>query len=91
MAVRVQLYYEGIGDVMRLPKVRQALMSQASGIAGRARGIADAERVTSAIGTEQGTRPKGRPYARATSDAAAAEFGSSTTKRRRVLARAAGL
>lgn len=88
---RVQLYYDGIGEVMRLPKVRGALAAQANGISGRARAISQAEGVPAAIRTETGTRPRGRPYARTLSNAAGAEFGSSNTKRRRVLARAAGI
>lgn len=91
MAVRVELSYDGIGEVMRLNQVRAALQTQASRIAKRARALSDTEGVTSAISTEAGTRPKGRSYARAVSDAAGVEFGSATTPRRRVLARAAGL
>lgn len=91
MAVRVELYYDGIGDVMRMNQVRAALHTHASGIAGRARGLSEGERVTSSIATESGTRPKGRSYARVVSDAVHAEFGSAKTPRRRLLARAAGL
>lgn len=86
---RVQLHYNGIGDVMRSTQVRSALRAQSETIAARARSISASEHVTSTIGTEHGTRPQGRPYSRATSDAAAAEYGSATTPRRRVLWRAA--
>lgn len=85
---RVQLYYDGMGEVMRLDEVRSALAARAEGIAGRARSLSASENVTSSIGTESGTRPRGRSFARVVSDAAAAEFGSAKTPRRRLLWRA---
>ena len=38
----------------------------------------------------EGTRPKGRPYARVSTDAVDQEFGTWTVPKRRLLARAAG-
>lgn len=88
---RVQLYYDGIGEVMRSAKVRNALQAHATRITASARALSSTEGVVSSIGVENGTRPKGRPYGRVNSDAVNAEFGSSNTKRRRLLARAAGI
>lgn len=87
--VRVELYYDGIGEAMRLNRVREALSRQAEGITRRARGLSEGTGAT--VYTESGTRPKGRPYARTVSDAVEAEHGTATTPRRRILARAAGL
>lgn len=89
--VRVVQNYAGIGEVMRLPKVRAALRSQAGGIAAKARSLDAAEGGDATISVEEGTRPRGRPYARAVSDDADGEFGTSKTARRRVLGRAANI
>lgn len=91
MAVRVQLNPQGIGQVMGLPQVRQALRAQAMLIAPRARQIAAAEQVDTEITVTDGTRPRGRSYSRVSSTNVAAEFGAGKTARRRILGRAADI
>lgn len=75
--------------IVALPSVRAALRARAQAIAGRARGIAATETPDASITTDEGTRPRGRTYARVTSDDPDGEFGTEKRKRRRVLGRAA--
>lgn len=65
---RVQLYHDEIGRMMELPQVRGALVVQANRIAAAAKGLAGSGEVADTIFVEDGTRPKGRPFARAVSD-----------------------
>jgi hypothetical protein len=89
--VRVKQSYEGIGEVMRLPQVRAALRKQAEGIAARARSLDRSEGGDATISVVEGTRPRGRAFARVVSDDVDGEFGTSKTARRRTLGRAANL
>ncbi|WP_263251632.1 hypothetical protein [Saccharopolyspora rosea] len=75
--------------IVALPSVRAALRQRAQAIAGRARGIAATETPGASITTEEGTRPRGRTYARVASDDPEGEYGTQTRERRRVLGRAA--
>lgn len=83
--------YEQLGHVMRSQMVRRKLAEVADGIAQRAQGIADADVADDAediqIGREDGTRPKGRPYARVTAPLAQ-EYGTPKVARRRILGQA---
>lgn len=97
MAARVRLDYRAIGEVMRSRPVRDALAARARPIAAAARGIAQGEgleEMADAIVVEEGTRPRGRPYAQVVADhprGTEFEFGSSRVDARRVLGRAAGV
>ena len=77
-------------DVMQSAPVREALRARAEQIAERA--DAEYERIGSDARTTvtEGTRPKGRPYARVSSPAVDSEWGTWRVPKRRVLARAAG-
>ena len=89
MAGRVRISNELIVAAMQSDKVRTALAARADQIATRARAIADDEEVEVTITRKDGTRPKGRPYSRVTSDNVDAEWGTSKTRRSRILGRAA--
>ncbi len=80
---------DGIKAAMQSTKVRAGLKARGAPIAARAQQIAAAEKVKGEVSTSEGTRPKGRPYARVTADAGQ-EFGDTNTARRRILGRAAG-
>lgn len=86
----VRLSPELIRGAMQSPAVRAKLDELADGIARRAEAIAEAEDVDVTITRSSGTRPQGRPFARVTSDNVDAEWGTSKTRRSRVLGRAAG-
>ena len=87
---RVQLFHDAIGEVMRLPKVRDALHRQAAAIADRARGQAGSGQVADSIFVVDGTRPKGRPYSRAVSDpGTGTRTGVGKNERRLLLLRSA--
>lgn len=94
---RIRLDYRAIGAVMQSRPVRDALVERARPIAASARAIAAAEgleEMAAAIGIEEGTRPRGRPYAQVVADhprGTEYEFGSSAIEARRVLGRAAGV
>jgi hypothetical protein len=79
---------ELIRDVMQSHKVRAKLAEVADRKAGTARSIAATEAPDVQIGRYDGTRPKGRPYARITAPADY-EHGTANITRRRILGRAA--
>lgn len=89
MARRMTVSFEGIGRAMQLPGVRSEVRDAAQNLANRARALNSAEGIAATVAVESGTRGTGRPYARVTSTAADAEFGTTRTARRRVLGRAA--
>lgn len=82
------LTYEYIQRAAQKPLVRKALQAKADKIKARVESIAAAEEVTMQVTTEAGIRPGGRPFVNVVSDNAEQEFGSSRTKRRRILGRA---
>jgi hypothetical protein len=86
---RVELTYEFIQRAAQSRPVRAALDQKARRVQSRAEGIASAEGVDLGAKVTSGTRPKGRPYARVSSDNVAQEFGNSKTARRRIMGRAA--
>jgi hypothetical protein len=79
--------YRQLGDIARSPAVRAKLAQVADGIAADARAIAATEGADVQVRREDGTRPKGRPYARVLADADQ-EWGTSEVARRRILGRA---
>ncbi|MEU2797430.1 hypothetical protein ABZ684_21880 [Streptomyces sp. NPDC006995] len=99
MSSRPRIVFDerGLTEIMRHPKVREALKARAEEIAQRARGIASAEiddGFAGEIHVSEEIRPSGRPTAKVKAtreDAAAQEWGSTNTARRRVLGRAAGV
>lgn len=70
-------------------QVRSMTRQRGNLIAMRARVLNDAEGGTANITVEHGVRPDGRSFTRVTSDNADEEYGTSKTRRRRVLRRAA--
>lgn len=92
--VRIVWDNRGMEEIMRLPQVRAALKAKAEEIAARARSIAASEigaGFASEIRVSEEIRPSGRPTAKVVADredAAAHEWGSTNTQRRRVLGRA---
>jgi hypothetical protein len=94
---RIVFDNRGLEQIMRLPQVRAALHNKAEEIAKRARTIAAAEiddGFAGEIRVTDETRPSGRPVAKVEAtrqDAAAHEWGSTNTQRRRVLGRAAAV
>ena len=88
MAARVTITSDFIVEAMQSAPVREALAKRRDRIARRAETIAANEGIDPHITTSEGTRPKGRPYARVTADADQ-EWGNTNTARRRILGRAA--
>ncbi|MER7967784.1 hypothetical protein ABTX35_02005 [Streptomyces sp. NPDC096080] len=82
-------------EVMRSEQVRAALRTTADEIVPRAKALARAEisdEFADSITVSEEIRPRGRPTAKVLADredAAAHEYGTSSTERRRVLGRAA--
>ncbi|MEW1754701.1 hypothetical protein [Streptomyces angustmyceticus] len=95
--VRIRFDERGLTEVMQLPAVREALHRRAEQIAAVAQGIARSEiddGFANEIHVSDEIRPSGRPVAKVEAtreDAAAQEWGSSNTDRRRVLGRAGGV
>lgn len=81
--------YGLLGQAMRSNEVRKALRARAEKVRSAAESIASSEGVELNTTVTEGTRPKGRPYARVASPNVAQEWGDSNTARRRVLGRAA--
>jgi hypothetical protein len=89
MSVRVELSQRTWDAAVRNAKTRAALEAKARKVQSRAEGIASSEGVDLSAKVTSGVRPKGRPYARVSSDNVAQEFGNSKTARRRIMGRAA--
>ena len=85
---RVYMDYTAIEHVMQLPVVRQQIAHVADRVAANARDVAAGARMGGLpIGREDGTRPKGRPYARVTAPLGQ-EYGSGSMTRLAILASA---
>lgn len=84
----VEITFAYIQSAAHHPDVRKQLQVVADRIKGRADGLARAEGVDMNVTTVAGVRPKGRPFVNVVGDNAEQEFGSSRTKRRRILGRA---
>lgn len=84
-----ELSGKSIVQAMQSPSVRAALREKAEVIAAKARGIAASDGFAMEVEVEEGTRPKGRPYARVTSPDVDQEHGTQFVPKRRVLGRAA--
>jgi hypothetical protein len=80
--------YQRYGDVARSAKVRAKLVEVRDRIHARAEAIQAEEGVDVGLAVSEGTRPKGRPYARLSADIDQ-EFGTENVSRRRILGRAA--
>lgn len=89
MAARVRLSGDLIVEAMQSKAVRDGVAARADRIASRAEKIAREEEVEVTITRTDGTRPKGRPFSRVTSDNVDAEWGTSKTARSRIMGRAA--
>lgn len=76
--------YDFVRQVMQSTPVRRMISQVADRKAAQAAGIASAAGVAVPIQREDGTRPKGRPYARI-SLPASHEHGDSKTRRLRIL------
>jgi hypothetical protein len=88
VVTRVELNYEGIGAVMREPGIRAALKAHADRIADRAKMLAADAPGDPKIEVEEGTRPKGRPFAQVTADHPDGGWGGTYTQRLDLLNRA---
>lgn len=86
---RVVVSPESVERAMKSAPVRAALRARAERVQARAEQIAAGEGVELESSVSEGTRPRGRPYARVSSRNVGQEFGDSRTARRRVLGRAA--
>lgn len=76
-----------IEKAMQHKGLHAALAARRDQVKARAAAIMAAEGVAGELTTEEGVRPKGRPYARVTLDNADQEWGTSKTERRRILGR----
>ncbi len=77
--------YPQEGDIARLPGVRRAIAEVADRVAAEARRVAaDAGMPHLPITREDGTRPRGRPYARISAPLAP-EYGTSSQSRLAIL------
>lgn len=74
---------------MRSDVVRRALRARAGRVQARAEQLAAQDEVELESRVYDGTRPRGRPFARVESHNVGQEWGDSKTARRRVLGRAA--
>jgi hypothetical protein len=86
---RVEISFGMVRQAMQSQPVRAALRKRADRIHSRAQSIASSESVELESEVTEGTRPRGRPYARVQSRNVGQEWGDSKTARRRVLGRAA--
>lgn len=84
-----ELSGKSIVQAMQAPSTRAALREKAEKIASKARGIASSEGVDMSVDVSEGTRPKGRPYARVSSPNVDQEVGTQFVPKRRILGRAA--
>lgn len=89
MATRVKISNETWLDAMQTGTVRRALRKKADMKQVRAEQIAASEGVELKSQVKEGTRPKGRPYARVESPNVGQEWGDGIVERKRILGRAA--
>lgn len=86
---RVVLSNKTFLQAMQSPTVRAALREKAHQVANAVDAAAAREGVDMGTVVTEGTRPKGRPYARVSVDLEA-EWGSMAAPKRRILGRVAG-
>lgn len=79
--------YKLLGEAMRSSTVRAALKRKANEGRARVDSLGRSEGVEMNAYVLDGTRPKGRPYARIQSDNAAQEWGNRFVERRRIIGR----
>jgi hypothetical protein len=80
--------YEAGRQAMLSHQTRAKLRQVAERIATTARAMGQADQLDATLTVTEGTRPKGRPYARVTMAGGDDEFGKSGVPRRRTFARA---
>lgn len=85
----VRISSEFIVGAMQSQPVREALRKKAEKLSGRADSLGQSEGVDINARVSEGTRPKGRPYARVESDNVSQEWGNREYERRRILGRVA--
>lgn len=85
----VRISYEFVREAMQSSGVRAALRKKADGLATRVDAVGSSEGVAMNAKVSEGTRPKGRPFARVESDQVSQEWGSRDSERRRILGRVA--
>ena len=91
MARKFTLTGAYVQRAMQSQGVRDALRAKADEVAASARSIAASENVEGfEVSVSEGTRPKGRPYARVSTPSVDQEFGTWRTPKLRILGRAAG-
>jgi hypothetical protein len=78
---RVRISYEFIGEAMRSQAVRAALRQKAEAKRSRADALGASEGIEMETEVSEGTRPKGRPYARLSSKNVNQEWGDRYTDR----------
>ena len=91
---QVRISRKIVVEAMQSEAVRKALKGRADKIAARAERLKSSEENLSSdvrIWVEEGTRPKGRPFAKVLCDDVDQEHGTYTTPKIRLLGRAAGL
>lgn len=88
MAAPFRLSYQQGQKIIQSRPVRRKIAEVADRVAAGTRSIAASEGVKGAVTRQDGTRPKGRPFARI-SMPTGDEFGTAVTPRRRILGRAA--
>lgn len=86
---KLRISQQYIIDAMQSAGVRGALKQVADGLAGYVDDLGSREGVDMNPTVTEGTRPKGRPYARVESDQVGQEWGDRKSERHRVMGRAA--
>lgn len=85
----VRISRDLIVKAMQSAETRAALRKKADQLATRVDALGGSEGVTMNAAVSEGTRPKGRPYARVSSENVGQEWGDRYTERRRILGRVA--
>lgn len=83
----VRISRELITAAMQSQATRDGLSERARKVAGRVDVLGQSEGVTMDAYVTEGTRPKGRPYARVNSENVSQEWGSRDVERRRIMGR----
>lgn len=80
--------YLALQRIQQGRSVRRHLTASAQRVAARARAVAAAEGADVEVTVTDGTRPRGRSYARVSMTPGVHEFGDSKTSRKRILGQA---
>lgn len=87
--VKLTISDKTIRPAMQAASVRARLAEVAEEGKAAVEQLAAAEGIEGEVWTESGTRPKGRPYSRFSSDMTDQEFGTQTVDKKRLMAQAA--